>query len=171
MFAKGRVLISRSAAYTNPNNPWTDSVGPGFVGSNCAFPQITTGGINDSYNHGSDLRSVYASRLGLSTTLSPSTFQIRVTNNVITSQVAGGLLRALFPDTNDVAALIQSDTYDSLEPVYNCPNANSLFTEYTTDSANWTLHLTDALGLYEELDNVSGIPLDDTAGWHTSFDQ
>jgi acid phosphatase len=81
------------------------------------------------------------------------------------------LLHGLFPDTDSADALIQSETYDSLEPVYNCPNANALFTQYTTDSSNWTLHLMDALPLYEKLDAVSGIPLNDTAGWHTSFDQ
>ncbi|KAF9061120.1 histidine phosphatase [Rhodocollybia butyracea] len=157
-------------AYTDQSNPFTDSVGPGFVGSNCAFPQITTAGIIDSHTHGSDLRAVYASRLGLSTTLDPSTFQIRVTNNQITSQVSGGLLHGLFPDTDNADALIQSETYDSLEPAYSCPNANQLFTQYTTDSSNWTLHLMDAQPLYDKLDAVSGIPLNDTAGWHTSFD-
>lgn len=32
-------------------------------------------------------------------------------------------------------------------------------------------HLTAAAGLYKKLDAVSGIASNDTAGWHTSFDQ
>ncbi|KIK54122.1 hypothetical protein GYMLUDRAFT_177836 [Collybiopsis luxurians FD-317 M1] len=159
------------SAYTNPDNPFTNTVGPGFVGSNCAFPQITADGIDDSFTHGSDIRSVYASRLGLSTKIDATTFKVRVTDNQITSQVAGGLLRGLFPDSSQVAALIQiNDAFDSLQPTYSCPSASSLFTQYTTDSSNWTEHLTDAKGLYASLDKVSGIATQDSAGWHTSFD-
>ncbi|KAJ3886161.1 histidine phosphatase [Lentinula edodes] len=158
------------SAYTNSQNPFTNSVGPGFVGSNCAFPQITTGGLNDSYTHGADLRAVYTERLNLSTKADPNTFKIRVTSNPITSQVSGGLLKGLFPDSSDVAALIQADAFDSLTASYSCPAAKSIFTAYTTDSSNWTEHLVDAAGIYEELDEVSGIAADDTAGWHTSFD-
>ncbi|KAJ3873944.1 histidine phosphatase [Lentinula edodes] len=175
-YGKGTVGVTSDptvvqwSAYTNPENPFTNSVGPGFVGSNCAFPQITTGGINDSYTHGADLRSVYAERLNLSTVLDPSTFKIRVTSNPITSQVSGGLLHGLFPDSSDVAVLIQADAFDSLSASYSCPAADSIFTAYTTGSSNWTEHLVDGAELYEELDAVSGTAENDTAGWHTSFD-
>ncbi|KAJ7043142.1 phosphoglycerate mutase-like protein [Mycena alexandri] len=157
-------------AFEDSQNPWTTTVGPGFVGTTCQLPQITSEGIVDSHTHGSDLRSVYASRLGLGQTLNPAAVQIRVTNNVITSQVAGGLLRGLFPGTDNAAVLIQSSTFDSLEPTYSCPRANSLFNAYTSGSGNWTTHLTDAAPLYAKLDSVSGTANPDTAGWHTSFD-
>ncbi|KAF8191394.1 histidine phosphatase [Mycena galopus ATCC 62051] len=156
-------------AFTNPQNPWTNSVGPGFVGTTCQLPQITADGIVDSHTHGTDLRAVYASRLGLGLSLDPSTAQIRVTNNAITSQVAGGLVKGLFPETENTAVFIMSDTYDSLEPVYSCPTANSLFS-YTTGSSNWTTHLADAAPLYAKLDAVSGISNPDNGGWHSSFD-
>ncbi|KAF5389959.1 hypothetical protein D9757_003560 [Collybiopsis confluens] len=159
------------SAYTNPDNPFTNTVGPGFVGSNCAFPQISTEGLTDAFTHGADLRSVYGELLGLSTRLDPSTFKIRVTDNQITSQVAGALLHGLFPESSQATALIEiNEAFDSLQPTYSCPSANSVFTQYTTDSSNWTEHLTAAKNLYQSLDNVSGIATQDSAGWHTSFD-
>ena len=143
-----------------------------FQSRSCAFPQITAEGIDDSFTHGSDIRSGYASRLGLSTKIDTTTFKVRVTDNQITSQVAGGLLRGLFPNSSQIAALIQiNDAFDSLQPTYSCSSASSLFTQYTTDSSNWTEHLTDAQSLYASLDKVSGIATHDSAGWHTSFDQ
>ncbi|THU98971.1 phosphoglycerate mutase-like protein [Dendrothele bispora CBS 962.96] len=159
-------------AFTNSNNPWTNTVGPGFVNSTCQFPQITPEGITDSHTHGADIRSVYFDRLGLTQVLDPIKFKIRVTNNVITSQVAGGLLKGLFPLSHDAAqALIQSSNFDSLEPTYRCPNADSIRSAYTSNTnANWTAHLDAASALYDKLDKVSGIARSDSAGWHTSFD-
>jgi len=113
---------------------------------------------------------VYASRLGLGQRLDPSVVQIRVTNNVITSQVAGGLVKGLFPGTENAAVFIQSSTYDSLEPTYSCPTADNLRNAYTSGSSNWTTHLTDAASLYAKLDSVSGTSNPDSGGWHTSFD-
>ncbi|KAF5349022.1 hypothetical protein D9758_012690 [Tetrapyrgos nigripes] len=156
-------------AFTNEDNPWTNTVGPGF-GSSCQFPQITPEGIEDSHTHGADIRSVYAHRLGLTNSVDSNKFKIRVTNNVITSQVAGGLLKGLFPQSQNVQALIQYSSYDSLEPTYSCPNGDSIRSAYTTGNSNWTNHLSAASNLYDKLDKVSGIQRDDTAGWHTSFD-
>ncbi|KAF8960693.1 histidine phosphatase [Flammula alnicola] len=161
-------------AFTDAQNPWTTTVGPGFVGSSCQFPQITADGLQDSITHGSDLRSVYASRLGLSSRFDTTIAQIRVTNNVITSQVASGLLAGLFPqsDSRFSATLIQSSTFDSLEPTYSCPTASNLRSDYTTGGSGqqWQAHLTEAASLYAKLDQVSGIATHDNGGWHTSFD-
>lgn len=38
--------------YTDPSNSFTNTVGPGFVNSTCAFPQITAEGLEDSHQHG-----------------------------------------------------------------------------------------------------------------------
>lgn len=98
-----------------------------------------------------------------------------VTNNVITSQVAGALVSGLFPSVassgTPIQALIESDNYDALEPAYSCPNAVSMLSNYESTNASWTGHLTAAAGLYKKLDAVSGIASNDTGGWHTSFDQ
>lgn len=92
---------------------------------------------------------------------------------MITSQVAGGVVAGLFPETigTPVQVLIQSDSFDSLEPAYSCPNSVTIMTNYKTDNASWAGHLTAAADLYEKLDAVSGIESNDTADWHTSFDQ
>ncbi|KAG6853272.1 hypothetical protein C0991_005543 [Blastosporella zonata] len=156
-------------AFTNQANPWTNTVGPGFVGSTCQLPQITEEGLEDSITHGEDLRAVYATRLGLGLFINPSTAQIRVTNNQITSQVASGLLKGLFPASTGIQALIQSSTYDSLEPTYSCNKANSLKNAITGNPA-WTNHLTAAAGIYAQLDAISGTASHDSAGWHSSFD-
>ncbi|KAF8815519.1 phosphoglycerate mutase-like protein [Phlegmacium glaucopus] len=155
-------------------NPWTSTVGPGFAGSTCQFPQITAQGLDDSITHGADLRAVYASRLGLGDQMNPNTASIRVTNNVITSQVASGLLKGLFPQSSSqyVSAFMEQSSFDSLEPTYSCPTSSSIFNDYTTGSSGqeWQAHLTQAAPLYAKLDQVSGISSPDAAGWHVSFD-
>ena len=97
-----------------------------------------------------------------------------VTNNVITSQVASGLLVELFPQSKSqyTAAIIQSTTFDSLEPTYSCSAASNLRADYTTGAlgAQWELHLSKAADLYSQLDKISGIATNDS-GWHSSFDQ
>jgi len=97
-----------------------------------------------------------------------------VTNNVITSQVASGLLVGLFPESKSeyIAALIQSSSFDSLEPTYSCSAASNLRADYTTGASGtqWKLHLSQAADLYSQLDKISGIATNDS-GWHSSFDQ
>jgi len=106
--------------------------------------------------------------------MNPQIASIRVTNNVITSQVASGLLKGLFPQSSSqyVSAFIEKSSFDSLAPSYPCPMASSIFNNYTTGSSGqlWQTHLTEAAPLYAKLDKVSGISSPDTAGWHVSFD-
>ncbi|KAG6856864.1 hypothetical protein H0H87_012681 [Tephrocybe sp. NHM501043] len=147
-----------------------DGQGPLYGVKSCQLPQITEGGLEDAITHGKDLRAVYASRLGLSSRLDPSTSKIRVTNNQITSQVASGLVKGLFPGSSGIEALIQSSSSDSLEPTYSCSKANQLKSTITTGSPTWNDHLTAAAALYAKLDAISGIASQDSAGWHSSFD-
>ncbi|KAF8885002.1 histidine phosphatase [Infundibulicybe gibba] len=167
---KDATNIQAWAAFTDSPNPWTNSVGPGFVGSTCQFPQLTSDGLDDSITHGSDLRATYAKSLGLGDTLDPKTAQIRVTNNFLTSQVASGIVRGLFPRTTNAAVLIQSSSFDSLEPTYPCSKANSI--KPGAGDPNWDAHLTNPAvkALYARLDKVSGTSNPDTGGWHVSFD-
>ncbi|EAU86905.2 hypothetical protein CC1G_10796 [Coprinopsis cinerea okayama7 len=148
----------------------------GFVNSSCQFPQITKGGLVDSVVHGSDLRKVYGERLKLSSHYDPSEASFRITNNVITSQVASGLLRGFYPEqdlSRPTPVQIQPSSMDSLEPTYSCPRANALRDSFTTgnNGAVWREHLQKARdeGLWDELDSISGVPTDDR-GWHVSFD-
>lgn len=67
----------------NTTNPFEKSVGPGFVGSTCQFPQITREGLIDSHQHGVDLASVYGGVLGfLPLEYDSDLVSFRVTNNV-----------------------------------------------------------------------------------------
>ena len=99
----------------------------------------------------------------------------RVTNNVITSQVAGMVVEAMFPFANTANTpfplLIQPDSIDSLEPTYSCPSASSLYSSLGSGSTSptWLLHLNDATPLYAVLDAISGVPTN-SVPFHMSFD-
>ncbi|KAM0786209.1 hypothetical protein ACM66B_007013 [Microbotryomycetes sp. NB124-2] len=159
--------------FVDPVNPMTALVGPGFVGSNCQFPQITSGGALDSYQHGKDLADVYQKKLKfLPKKLDDKLVSFRVTNNVITSQVASALIPGLFSDSlkdGAVAAKIQSSSYDSLEPTYSCPAADKARSDNEGSNPNWQASLTGAKDLYARLDAISGIDPTD-GGWHSSID-
>ncbi|KAF2022222.1 phosphoglycerate mutase-like protein [Aaosphaeria arxii CBS 175.79] len=157
---------------TSSVNPFS---APGFQGS-CQFPQITREGLDDSYQHGSDLYSVYHDLLGfLPSKLDPKKVTYRVTNNQITSQVAGMIVNGMYQTrhSNDlnVPLLIQPQKVDSLEPQYSCAAASTLSSSYGVNSknANWTSHLTAASALFQTLDRISGVPADD-GEFHKSFD-
>ncbi len=97
----------------------------------------------------------------------------RVTNNVITSEVAGQLIIGMFPSTAQsvVQVAIQPDSIDSLEPSYECPAAEDIYASYGvgSDGANWTRHLNESVRLFDKLDSVSGVNRSDP-DWHQWFD-
>jgi hypothetical protein len=108
----------------------------------------------------------------------------RVTQNVITSEVAGMVLNGMFNTEADIPLLIevrmtnpgslmvanspQASGYDSLEPTYSCSVSSNLFSAIESGT-NWTAHLTAATSLYSTLDNISGVSPTDS-GFHMSFD-
>jgi acid phosphatase len=108
----------------------------------------------------------------------------RVTQNVITSEVAGMVINGIFNTQNEVPLLVevmclqpeifgsvnklQAKGYDSLEPTYNCSVSSNLFNSIQSGT-NWTAHLTLAKSLYSILDDISGVPPTD-ARFHESFD-
>ncbi|PFH47577.1 hypothetical protein AMATHDRAFT_87663 [Amanita thiersii Skay4041] len=164
-------------AYTDSQNPFTNTVGPGFVNSSCQNPQITTQGLDDAFEHGRDLHQVYFPRLSLGPSFDSSHVLIRVTNNPITSQIATSLIRGLFPSlsTRPIPVAIQKPPFDSLEPTYPCPAADALRSGYASTNsgdkaAGWVEHLERASDVYDALGKVSGIEKNDSGGWHVSFD-
>jgi 2-phosphoxylose phosphatase len=155
---------------TSDSNPFAPS---GFNGS-CQFPQITAQGLNDSRQHGRDLYGVYGDLLNfLPSQFDSAKVQYRVTNNVITSQVAGQVVLGMYPSTSKsvVQVSIQPSSIDSLEPNYDCTAADSLYSEYSISSnaANWTLHLNLSTPLFSKLDSVSKVNESDP-DWHNWFD-
>lgn len=153
--------------YTSDTNPFAQT---GFNGS-CQFPQITREGLDDSWQHGKDLFGVYHDLLGFLPDNINEKLTYRVTNNVITSQVAGMLINGMYTLKNDVPLRIQPSSIDSLEPQYPCPKASSLYNSYGVSSPapNWTAHLASAQPLFAALDAISGIA-PDSPDWHKSFD-
>lgn len=156
--------------YTSPSNPLAVS---GFNGS-CMFPQITRGGLDDSHQHGADLKEVYGKLLGfIPDDYSSDAVSYRVTNNVITSQVASMVIAGMFPSrkNTDTKLLIQPPSVDSLEPAYSCSSASKLFSSYAAGSSAdaWQAHLKAAAGLAARLDALSGVNPSDS-GWHRSYD-
>ncbi|KAI0466062.1 histidine acid phosphatase [Xylaria cf. heliscus] len=144
----------------------------GWIGT-CQFPQITAPGLDDSYVHGQDIYGVYHELLGFL----PSRTQnwrgkvvYRVTQNVITSQVAGMLVSGTWGTRDSIPLLIEAAGVDSLEPQYSCSVGSALFgaIESSADPA-WKAHLDGAAELYAVLDAISGVSPTD-AGFHASFD-
>ncbi|KAF2104255.1 histidine acid phosphatase-like protein [Rhizodiscina lignyota] len=153
-------------------NPFT-TVGEG---SNCQFPQLTQGGFQDSWQHGNDLFGVYHDLLHfLPNQPNGKQMKFRVTNNVITSQVASALIAGMYPALarKDIplSVFIENSAIDSLEPTYSCNAANTLSSAYgvgSTDPA-WTPHLNASQDLREALNKISGVDPTDS-GWSQSWD-
>ena len=114
----------------------------------------------------------------------------RVTNNLITSQVAGMVLDGMWDTKDDypllgqvspqsatkdatgteILTIVQAAGIDSLEPQYSCPAGSDIFSSIQSDSnSQWQEHLEQAADLYSTLDDISGVPSDDE-GFHMSFD-
>lgn len=149
----------------------------GFNGT-CQFPQITSQGLYDSRQHGADLYGVYHDKLRfLPSTYDPEKVHFRVTNNVITSQVAGQVIIGMFPETTNtsVPVLIQPASIDSLEPGYPCDSSDDIRALYGVGSnfSNWTAHLTasETVTLFDRLETVSNVNSSSNAeDWYSWFD-
>lgn len=89
--------------YTSPTNPFIPT---GFLGS-CQFPQITAGGLEDSWQHGQDLYGVYHDLLDFLPDNAEGKVTFRVTQNVITSEVAGMVINGMFGTEAEYPLLIE----------------------------------------------------------------
>ncbi|KAK8129427.1 phosphoglycerate mutase-like protein [Apiospora kogelbergensis] len=170
---------SAQTYWKGTNSSVNPFVPAGWIGS-CQFPQITTGGLDDSRTHGEDLYGVYHSLLDFLPSREAEGGDAwrrhvvyRVTNNQITSQVAGQLIAGMWgadAAARPVPLLIQAAGVDSLEPQYGCPAGAAAFNRLKSSAdARWQQHLDAARALYAALDAVSGVPPAD-AGFHASFD-
>lgn len=89
--------------FRSAQNPFVPT---GFLGS-CQFPQITKEGLDDSWQHGADLYGVYHDLLGFLPDKPDKQSSFRVTQNVITSEVAGMVLNGMFGGDDKVPLLVQ----------------------------------------------------------------
>ncbi|KAK5938189.1 hypothetical protein PMZ80_009778 [Knufia obscura] len=157
----------------SPTNPFKPT---GFQNSTCQFPQITSEGLLDSRQHGADLFGIYHDLLSfLPSTFDPEKVKFRVTNNVITSQVASQIATGLYPSLagTRLPVTVQPTDVDSLEPQYPCPASDSSYESYGvgSDDPSWREHLDapETTQLFAELDRVSGVNTSDS-DWHNWFD-
>lgn len=154
-------------------NPF-GAVAQGFKGS-CQFPQITSQGLDDSWQHGADLYGAYHDLLGFLPGRDDGDawrrkVKYRVTNNVITSEVAGMVINGMWATTDSVPLLIQPSGVDSLEPSYTCASSAAQFGAISSGAnAAWAAHFDATTGLYAALDGISGVSPADP-GFHKSFD-
>ena len=89
--------------YISPTNSFIPF---GFIGT-CQFPQITSGGLEDSWQHGKDLYGVYHDMLGFLPDELDEKIKFRVTHNVITSEVAGMVINGMFDLQSHVPIFIE----------------------------------------------------------------
>jgi hypothetical protein len=91
--------------HISPTNPFIPS---GFLGS-CQFPQITAEGLDDSWQHGRDLYGVYHDLLHFLPPQANDEVTFRVTQNVITSEVAGMAISGMFGTEAHYPLLVEVD--------------------------------------------------------------
>ncbi|KAI0966112.1 histidine phosphatase superfamily [Xylaria arbuscula] len=158
--------------FESPANPFVPS---GWIGT-CQFPQLTAPGLDDAFVHGQDIYGVYHSLLNFLPSRDNdddswrSKVVYRVTQNVITSQVAGILIGGTWDTTSSTPLLVAAVGIDSLEPQYSCLAADALFNSIKSSTdAPWQAHLDGAAEIYSRLDSISGVSPTD-AGFHASFD-
>ncbi|KAH6967783.1 histidine phosphatase superfamily [Ilyonectria sp. MPI-CAGE-AT-0026] len=155
--------------FTGEINPFVPA---GWIGS-CQFPQITAAGLDDSWTHGKDLYEVYHDLLDFLPARNKNwrkKVMFRVTNNQITSQVAGMFINGMWGTTDSIPLAIQASGVDSLEPQYSCSVGSNLSNQIKSSSnSQWQQHLTKSSELFKTLDNISGVPSTDS-GFHASFD-
>ena len=156
--------------YNTPANPLRPA---GFNGT-CQFPQITRGGLDDSHQHGVDIKAVYHNMLSFIPEIYDSpVMSYRVTNNVITSQVASMLIAGMWPGRCDMdtSIFVQPYSIDSLEPAYICSFADNLYGSYGPGSSSpaWLRHINASAPLKRRLDALSGVNPNAT-DWSMSWD-
>ena len=168
--------LDRSSSAQAYLKSFTESISPftpaGYPPYDCQFPQVTSEGLDDSWQHGRDLYAVYHDKVRLLPDEAiDDKVTFRVTNNEITSQVAGMLANGMTGERGAFPLLVQPPTVDSLEPKYPCPAANDWFASIGPDSDNptWQSHLRASQRLFDRLDRISGIP-PSSDDWHRSWD-
>jgi hypothetical protein len=86
------------------HNPFASE---GFHGT-CAFPQISSAGLSDAWQHGRDVHSVYHDMFSfMPHQLDKTKTLFRVTNHPVTSQTAGAFVKGLYMLQSDVAVSVQ----------------------------------------------------------------
>ncbi|KAJ5232849.1 hypothetical protein N7468_005805 [Penicillium chermesinum] len=148
--------------YQDPTDPFT----PGVNGS-CQYPQITIGGIQDGFQHGKDLWSVYGDKLGLIANEPNDRAWFRSSDSALTQASAGAVLRGIWPEYGGALPLHQMVTsVDTVNEGYSCSAVSSTLTKLkATDE--WEEHLKVTSELRARLGSMLGATSSD---WQSTFD-
>lgn len=146
--------------------PYASNLLPGdIIESYMNYPQITTGGKIDSFNHGDDLFHVYHDVLNfLPNEYDAAKIKYRVTNNNITTQVFNSLIKGMYPSYNITPILRKND---NLEPNLKCRQADDLKKSIRSTSI-W--YEETNMTIYTELSRQDGINESNHPGFFGSID-
>ncbi|KAJ5950981.1 Histidine phosphatase superfamily clade-2 [Penicillium vulpinum] len=148
--------------YEDPTNPFS----PGVSGT-CQYPQMTIGGIQDGYQHGKDLWSVYGKKLGLIPKKPSKRVWFRSSDSALTQASAGVVLRGMWPKYKGALPLHQMvSSVNTVNSGYSCPAVGA-----TLSSIKTTEHWNEHLAVTEELRSKLGAMFGATDNaWQGTFD-
>ncbi|KAJ5794102.1 hypothetical protein N7457_000701 [Penicillium paradoxum] len=148
--------------YQDPSNPFMPD-----VNGTCQYPQITIGGIQDGYQHGKDLWSIYGEKLGLIPDMPNKRVWFRSSESALTQASAGAVLRGVWPDFEGALPLRQMvSSVDTVNKGYSCPAVGSMLLSLQS-TKQWKEHLS----VTEELRSKLGAMLGASdSSWQDTFD-
>jgi hypothetical protein len=148
--------------YEDPTDPFT----PGVNGT-CQYPQITIGGVEDGYSHGSDLWKVYGQKLGLIPSEPNERVWFRSSDSPLTQASAGAVLRGVWPRYGGALPLHQMvSSVDTVNEGYPCGAISSTLSQLES-TAEWQQHLDVTADLRSKLGSMLGAT---ESAWQTTFD-
>ncbi|KAJ5085211.1 Histidine phosphatase superfamily clade-2 [Penicillium argentinense] len=148
--------------YQDPTNPFNTG-----VNGTCQFPQITIGGVEDGYQHGKDLWSVYSEKLGLLPKQPNERVWFRSSDSALTQDSAGAVLRGVWPEFKGALPLHQMVTsVDTVNEGYSCDAVSATLSQLqSTDE--WNEHITVTKELRKKLGSMFGAT---SSSWQETFD-
>ncbi|KAJ5183813.1 hypothetical protein N7492_001429 [Penicillium capsulatum] len=148
--------------YQDPANPLSSG-----VHGTCQFPQITIGGVQDGYQHGRDLWSVYGRKLHLIPEQPNDRVWFRSSESALTQATAGAVLRGMWPDYDGALPLHQMpSSEDTVNEGYSCSAIGSTLKAIKSTS-EWKDHLEVTKELRSTLGSMLGAT---SSSWQETFD-
>lgn len=148
--------------YQDPTNPFSNG-----VNGTCQFPQITIGGVQDGYQHGRDLWSVYGEKLHLIPHEPNNRVWFRSSESPLTQASAGAVLRGVWPDYDGALPLHQMvSSVDTVNEGYSCKAVGSTLDDLKS-KPEWKKHMNATKDLRDKLGSMLGAT---SGSWQETFD-
>jgi 2-phosphoxylose phosphatase len=137
------------------------------VNGTCQFPQLTIGGLEDGFAHGTDLWAIYGDKLGLFPKKPDNSVWLRSTESPLTQQTAGGVLRGIWPKYKGALPLHQqTSSVDTINAGYSCSARGTVLSAIQSTPA-WYQHLNATASLLNALVTKLGA---NQSSWTSTFD-